>query len=978
MVMLRNNQLQAINVSINNNFESGVHFHATGAGKSWIALEIISQFNSLYQNKNILWLCEQKSILTEQFDKTKLKEKGYDNIYQKFLVYNYCSQKEENWVSHINSSKFWNKAKLIIINRAFLTSLNKYEKMILPIDLIIHDECHSISNSTTQQFYNFITQKNPSVKCIGFSATPNLDIFPFEKTLSHYSTFDAVCDNVVLPPTIKWFTSSKPLSNIEIVELVENSLHQLPFKKIIVWCGMIQLCYDMATLWSSKLRNMSYAIDTSLNEEGDFLSYEQFSEMDGNAILFCASKHREGSDIKNLDCCIFLDRVEDRSPKVFTQCMGRVLRKDKTNLKKTGLIIDIKAKNSYSICEKINQYLFIDKEIFPWDYGFSTSTINGKFIKTHELKMNVNKESSKTENKKQIEMEMNATIDYLKNKFIRDIPNEPHYLQRVDYELDLLNRKNLIPYLLRALQILDITKKIPHVTRGSCGSSLICYLLGITHVDPVKYNINFARFLNEYRTNLPDIDFDFPYNLRDEVFLKIELQWPGRVARISNHVYYHEKSAVRQAIRNAGIRKFIGKNDLHKEIAKMSFDEQQFIKKETKKLENTFRGYSLHCGGIVYYPEGVPEELILHSNKNHILPQINLNKINVAKDLNFKIDILSSRALAVVYECQKYKDIDFDEFTYDQQTFDMLAQGDNIGVILAESPLMRKAFMKVKPKSIYDLAVCLAIIRPAAKDARDMVEINPSEVFIFDDDAIDLISKELNCSMEDADKYRRGFTKKDKKIMKEFTEASKKMNATRKKNLLQKLRNLSKYSFCKSHAFSYAQLIWKLAYFKCHSPSIFWKGVLNHSQSSYKKWVHFYQAKIAGVDITNKLLSRNDVSIYANNRRKKISTMTALQQLKNYGYWEIENMDFYPDCFCTIENKKIVFNGIIACARVLNGGDKKDKNCVLFVGVGTNHYIEVIAPAKKFNSAAVGITGVGIPTKSKNETIIQMEECNFY
>jgi len=78
------------------------------------------------------------------------------------------------------------------------------------------------------------------------------------------------------------------------------------------------------------------------------------------------------------------------------------------------------------------------------------------------------------------------------------------------------------------------------------------------------------------------------------------------------------------------------------------------------------------------------------------------------------------------------------------------------------------------------------------------------------------------------------------------------------------------------------------------------------------------------------------------------------------------------------ENKKIVFNGIIACARVLNGGDKKDKNCVLFVGVGTNHYIEVIAPAKKFNSAAVGITGVGIPTKSKNETIIQMEECNFY
>jgi DNA polymerase III alpha subunit len=72
---------------------------------------------------------------------------------------------------------------------------------------------------------------------------------------------------------------------------------------------------------------------------------------------------------------------------------------------------------------------------------------------------------------------------------------------------------------MRALEILDMTKHIPHVTRGSCGSSLVCYLVGISHVDPIKYNIKFSRFLNIYRNNLPDIDFDFPYNMRDEVFL---------------------------------------------------------------------------------------------------------------------------------------------------------------------------------------------------------------------------------------------------------------------------------------------------------------------------------------------------------------------------------------------------------------------------------------------------------------------------
>ena len=84
---------------------------------------------------------------------------------------------------------------------------------------------------------------------------------------------------------------------------------------------------------------------------------------------------------------------------------------------------------------------------------------------------------------------------------------------------------------------MHITNYIPHVTRGSCGSSLVCYLLGISNVDPIKHDIKFERFLNIYRDKLPDIDLDFPHYLRDEVFLKLELKWPNQVARISNHVH---------------------------------------------------------------------------------------------------------------------------------------------------------------------------------------------------------------------------------------------------------------------------------------------------------------------------------------------------------------------------------------------------------------------------------------------------------
>ena len=86
---LRNNQYQAVKCSKENNFRSGVHFHATGTGKSWIALEIILEFNKKYKQKNVLWLCEQKSILIEQFKKNTLKEKGYCDVFKEFLVIDY-------------------------------------------------------------------------------------------------------------------------------------------------------------------------------------------------------------------------------------------------------------------------------------------------------------------------------------------------------------------------------------------------------------------------------------------------------------------------------------------------------------------------------------------------------------------------------------------------------------------------------------------------------------------------------------------------------------------------------------------------------------------------------------------------------------------------------------------------------------------------------------------------------------------------
>jgi len=185
------NQKKAINISIDNNFKSGVHFHATGTGKSWISLHLILEFNKKNKNSNIIWLCEQKSILIEQFNTNIIKEKGFEIIYNKFNILNYTIKKPNNWYEQINNYNIENKPLLIVINRSFLVSKKKYEFIKKKIDLIIHDECHSIKNNTTKSFYEYILKKNTNISCLGFSATPYLEIEPFKEILSNYTIYDA-------------------------------------------------------------------------------------------------------------------------------------------------------------------------------------------------------------------------------------------------------------------------------------------------------------------------------------------------------------------------------------------------------------------------------------------------------------------------------------------------------------------------------------------------------------------------------------------------------------------------------------------------------------------------------------------------------------------------------------------------------------------------------------------------------------------
>ena len=909
-MLLRNNQQKAINTSLNNDFSNGVHFHATGTGKSIIILELIKQYNLKYPKNNILWLCETKSILSEQF--AKIKTSGYDELLKKFDILRYYDDKQKDWYESVNTNSFWSnylinpKPYLLIINRAFLTNKMNYKKITNKINFIVHDECHTIINKTTQQFYRYILKKdNP--KCIGLSATPYTEIMPYKNILTNYTIYQSCSDEIILPPNIYWLSCENSLKPIEYLNILENYIFcQLPYKKILVWVGIIEKCNELADIWQNHLSHYKIFIDTSINPDG----YDKFKNINTNSILFCAGKHREGSDINNLDCCIFMDKVQNRSSKTFVQSLGRVLRRDKLNKKKQGIIVDFHAKNAITICERLNKYIEVPDGVNPWDFNHNNITINHKNITLSNLEFQTKSF--------RVNIKENLVNSDIRTYFKRDYEHNSLYEERINKELTILKSKNVIPYLFRALEILNLAGDIPHVTRGSCGSSLICYLLNISHVDPVEHNICFERFLNKYRKSLPDIDFDFPYNKRDDIFLKIYQKWPDRIARISNHVFYHEKSASREALRRIGHKGMIPKLGLNRIVNNLHEIKKKDYYKIKSKLLDTLKNYSLHCGGIIYYENGIPPELIL---KKSLLSQIILNKKDVSTSKLFKIDILSSRALSQLNYIYNGQPIDFEKCKDCPRTYELLSNGDNIGLILAESPLIRKAFLTIQPKNISDIALSLAVVRPAA---------NLEEGIIYDDDIIELIHTEFKCDHALADKYRKELLKDNEYIIEECRIKYKMTD-----EFLEKVQQFKKYSFCKSHAMSYAQLIFKLAYGKTHYPKRFWKSTLKHCVSNYQKWVYPYEASKWNISY-----KKNDkhTSVYCKN--------------KNIDYIDDIISEVIPKCYIeNIGDNKYQYHGLIANIKY------NYKVIIIHIFVGNGYYTMTL-DKKLFVDKKNEITGI--------------------
>jgi len=505
-------------------------------------------------------------------------------------------------------------------------------------------------------------------------------------------------------------------------------------------------------------------------------------------------------------------------------------------------------------------------------------------------------------------------LEHLITKFTRQIPNTEEYNKRLEEELELIAQLGFAKHFLRVREILDLTRDIPHITRGSAGSSLICYLMEISDVDPVKERIPLARFMNPKRDDLPDIDLDFPHWQQETVMNRIFAKWRGQSARVSNYVTYKEKSALREAAKRYGAKGKLKRNFTLEEVVPEFKEDAERL---AKKLLGKKRCISKHCGGILIFDRAVPKSLINAEN------QILLDKYEIEDLEHFKIDILANRGLSQLWEIEQKSLSDYPE--YDEATSELLCRGDILGVTQGESPAMKRLFRAIRPKSKSDCTLATALIRPVATQGRrkasffqDWSKDGFQDTIVFEDDAIDLIGEILGCDQYTADMWRRAFAKKNEEKMFEFMQLV--GDHPRKDDVFAALKELSHFGLCRAHAINLGRLIWALAYQKAHNPQAFWRAALKHCQGSYARWVYWQEAKLAGA--VPALFSGNEI-----------------QELKQTGKWSSNR--FIPICTEIRKPGFVEFCGLVANYRVFKSNPKEYITFVT-LGTGNGRYLDVV------------------------------------
>ena len=507
---------------------------------------------------------------------------------------------------------------------------------------------------------------------------------------------------------------------------------------------------------------------------------------------------------------------------------------------------------------------------------------------------------------------------------------------RLEEELKIIHARSLDGYFLTVNEITRLARSDGHTPalRGSAGNSLVCYLLGITDVDPLRHNLVFERFLHMGRVDLPDIDLDFDWKIRDALIEHV-LEQRGRqyAARISSHLFLQPRSALRESAKVHGLSEeqisvmgpemekrlepYIagGKGELappHYSSCPLGPLQWKQMFRHARLLVGRPHHLSIHPGGIVITPNPIEEYAPLQwSRKGVVITQY--EKDAVEKIGLVKIDLLGNRALATVDEASRLAGerilphADMPE--EDPKVGELLLRGDTLGVNQMESPGMRHLLVQMQAHSLDDVIQSLALIRPGAasigmkerfirrrRGIEKPVSIEPALakllgdtqlMLLYEDDSLRLLKALAQLSPSDADAFRKKVTKWEteeqyKALAIEFFTLCEGSGVSKQalSDLWLQLSKFNRYSFCKSHAVSYGIIAWKAVWLKAYHPREFWTAALNNNQGTYPRHVYIEAIRRAGIPLFAPCVnrSRGDFSLEENGIRVGLDAIAGLTQ----------------------------------------------------------------------------------------------------
>ena len=461
--------------------------------------------------------------------------------------------------------------------------------------------------------------------------------------------------------------------------------------------------------------------------------------------------------------------------------------------------------------------------------------------------------------------------------------------ERLQYEIDVVKKMGYTNYYLIVYDFINFAKSrdIPvGPGRGSGAGSLAAYCVGITDIDPIRYNLIFERFLNPERVSMPDFDVDFCYERRQEVIDYVNEKY-GRdhVAQIVTF----GTMAARQAVRDVGRVMGISYQDTDK-VAKLiptelkmtikralevSPDLKQLYENDPQvrelidtslKVEGMPRHASTHAAGVVITRESATEYVPLATNDG--LPVTQFNMVEIERLGLLKMDFLGLRTLTVIHDTEaevrrhtpefRMAGIDYD----DPATYAMLDNGETEGVFQLESGGMTQLLVNMQAKNLEDIIALISLYRPGPMDSipeylrnrrePDKIQYKTPQmahivdvtngVVIYQEQVMQICRELAGFSYGQADNVRRAMSKKKHKVMEAerahfingCTEPGKECPGCVKNGIPVQVANgiyddmvsFASYAFNKSHAACYAYVAFQTAYLKCHYPKEFMAALL--------------------------------------------------------------------------------------------------------------------------------------------------------